>query len=1038
MGEKLIIGPINKGLRTDREPFVIDNDSFPTLINAYQWRGRVKRKRGTSLLNRLQRFFNSTVVTYNTGSTTITLDGGGNGNIITGFSLNGLSPNANVVPGSVILVASGGPTTFTDPTKDGFLTPTGTGGANTINYATGAILIPSQAGNTVTATFSYFPTLPVMGLEDLILTATQFPGTLAFDTKFSYNVLTASPYTIYDVSFYKNPTTDPTNLPGYIAKANWTPLNWNGQDYQQFYTTNYQGALWATNGINVPFSTANIGMQFKNITGMNITSAIGPNGPSIVTLTILGHGLVQGDFIFVNEVVYTAPNTANSINFQTGYVINVIDANNVSVEFPNAFLTGTYSSGGIAQYLTSNSDSTKDCLRWYDGDPTNGFAANPTFVLGNGWVNFAPPLSQANFSIADETPRQYYLVGARMIVPFKDRLLFLGPVIQTSKSGSATYLQDTIIYSQNGTPYYTCSFTGDPSLSTTTFFPILTPTINANTTPIIYQTATANAYWEDQTGFGGFISAGISQPMLTVSSNEDVLIIGFNALQTRLVYTGNDIVPFNLFVINSELGSGSTFSTINMDQGVITRGTRGYIITNQTSAQRIDLEIPDQVFEINLTNNGNERICAQRDFINEWIYFTYPTNATSSEIYRFPNQTLLYNYRDNSWAIMNETYTTYGAFRRQTGFIWSTVGLVFPTWSGWNEPWDAGNSTLLQQEVIAGNQEGFVMVKDEGTGEGTSLIIKSFSGNTLTVPNHCLNNGDYIIISGCLGSIGTQVNGKIFSIIQATTNTFQLDPLITSGTYSGAGLITRLYVPFIQTKQFPTAWGISKKTRLGPQQYLLTTTANAQIQLLIFLSQNSSSPYNLEPIVPSLLSTNDSLIYSTTLYTCPESTNLGLIPLSANMANQANTNLQMIVEPQTGTTQQKQLWHRINTSLIGDTVQMGFTISDAQMRELDPEGSGFAITGATQANPCVLTCTGQFETGQLITISGVVGMTQLNGNIFSVVSSTSTNVTINVDSTGFTPYISGGLATPVANPNHFAEIELHGIILDVSPSMVLA
>ncbi len=65
---------------------------------------------------------------------------------------------------------------------------------------------------------------------------------------------------------------------------------------------------------------------------------------------------------------------------------------------------------------------------------------------------------------------------------------------------------------------------------------------------------------------------------------------------------------------------------------------------------------------------------------------------------------------------------------------------------------------------------------------------------------------------------------------------------------------------------------------------------------------------------------NNSLVYSTVLYTCPESTNLGLTP--------ANINLQM----PTASTQQ-QIWHRINTSLIGDTIQLGFTMSDAQMRD---------------------------------------------------------------------------------------------------------
>jgi hypothetical protein len=134
--------------------------------------------------------------------------------------------------------------------------------------------------------------------------------------------------------------------------------------------------------------------------------------------------------------------------------------------------------------------------------------------------------------------------------------------------------------------------------------------------------------------------------------------------------------------------------------------------------------------------------------------------------------------------------------------------------------------------------------------------------------------------------------------------------------------------------------------------------------------------------------------------------------------------------------QQAQLWHRINTSLIGDTVQLGFTMSDAQMRAFI-SGIPIAITGATQANPCVLTCTGQFGAGQLITISGVVGMTQLNGNTYSVISSNSTTVTINVDSTAFTAYVSGGLATPVSPENQFAEIELHGFILDVSSSQML-
>lgn len=914
MGEKIIIGPDFKGLQNNVLPFDVDNNSFPFLLNAYQWRGRIKRKRGTSLLGRLTRFFNSSSTAY-TNTATINLVAGA-ANLLTGFSLQ---TNGNIIPGSVTITDTVSANVYTDPSMNGTLIGA-PAGAGTINYATGAITITGGLGHAVSASFRYYPDLPVMGLEDLNLNATQFPGTIAFDTVYSYNILTTFPYSIYDVSFYKNPpTTTPYNYPGYIQKTTVTPTTWNGQDYQQFWTVNYQGALWATNGITVPFDKTHIGMQYKPIITVTVTAG-GP--PAIATLQITGHGLVVGDFVFINEVV-----TTTGINFQTGYVIAVVNANNVSVEFPNATIA-TNGTGGIAQYLTNRSDVTKDSIRWYDGDPTNGNATTPVLNGNLGWVNFAPPLSQSNFSIGDLPAAQYYLVGARMIVPFKDRLLFIGPVIQTSSANSQVYLQDAVIYSQNGTPYYTASFTGSPTSAATVYTPILTP-LNQTSSVVTY-TATASAYFEDSTGFGGNIEAGFAQPIITASPNEDVIIMGFSTRQARLVYTGDDIIPFNFYVINSELGSASTFSLINMDRGVLTTGDHGIIMTQQVGSARIDLDIPDQIFEFNLTNNGSERVSAQRDFINEWVYFTYAKNQVK---YKFPNQTLQYNYRDNSWAIFNKCYTTYGQFRKATGYTWATIGTVYPTWGAWNEPWSSGASTLMQPKVIAGNQQGFILERDDGTSEGTSLTITAFATNMVTSPNHCLNHGDYIIISGAIGTVGTIVNGKIFKIFNPTTNTFMLSPSITVGslTYFGGAVITRMYVPLIQTKQFPPSWGMSRKTRLGAQQYLLSTTDKGQISLLIFLSENElgepNAAYNDGFIVPTPGSVNNSLVYSTILYTCAESTNIGLTP--------PNTNLQQYVDPSTGVTRQQQMWHRVNTSLIGDTVQLGFTLSDDQMRDVD-------------------------------------------------------------------------------------------------------
>lgn len=78
------------------------------------------------------------------------------------------------------------------------------------------------------------------------------------------------------------------------------------------------------------------------------------------------------------------------------------------------------------------------------------------------------------------------------------------------------------------------------------------------------------------------------------------------------------------------------------------------------------------------------------------------------------------------------------------------------------------------------------------------------------------------------------------------------------------------------------------------------------------------------------------------------------------------------------------------------------------------------ITGATQSNPCQITSTANgIVNGTMVTINGVVGMTELNGNTYTVTVSTSNpNVFfININSTSFTAYISGGTWTAETQGN---------------------
>ena len=71
------------------------------------------------------------------------------------------------------------------------------------------------------------------------------------------------------------------------------------------------------------------------------------------------------------------------------------------------------------------------------------------------------------------------------------------------------------------------------------------------------------------------------------------------------------------------------------------------------------------------------------------------------------------------------------------------------------------------------------------------------------------------------------------------------------------------------------------------------------------------------------------------------------------------------------------------------------------------------VTGVTQANPAVVTTSAAhtFANGENITISGVIGMTELSGNTYVIGNVTPTNFELTaIDSTAFTAYTSGGSA----------------------------
>lgn len=83
-----------------------------------------------------------------------------------------------------------------------------------------------------------------------------------------------------------------------------------------------------------------------------------------------------------------------------------------------------------------------------------------------------------------------------------------------------------------------------------------------------------------------------------------------------------------------------------------------------------------------------------------------------------------------------------------------------------------------------------------------------------------------------------------------------------------------------------------------------------------------------------------------------------------------------------------------------------------------PALSAATITGITQANPGVVTTAAAhgYSNGDKIYLSGVGGMTQVNGVVFTIAGASGSVFNLGVNTTTYSAYTSGGLASKYAQP----------------------
>lgn len=230
----LYVKGMEVGLVQSRQDFILPDDAYPVLSNAYVWRERIKRKRGYRLLGRLRRILTALSEDATDGSSTYTTD------LLSVY--RSTEPNAQIEPGTISLYidkGGGDETLYQDSASDGTLTyisGTYTISSGSINYSTGVVTLSftvSPPGSTaVEVNLDYYPSLPVMGLQTRELSSLNDEDTVAFDTKYAYS------YSSGWQEFISG-----TTWSGSDSDFFWTTNYWVDKDnIKVFWETNFSGA----------------------------------------------------------------------------------------------------------------------------------------------------------------------------------------------------------------------------------------------------------------------------------------------------------------------------------------------------------------------------------------------------------------------------------------------------------------------------------------------------------------------------------------------------------------------------------------------------------------------------------------------------------------------------------------------------------------------------------------------------------------------------------------------------------------------------
>jgi len=583
---------------------------------------------------------------------------------------------------------------------------------------------------------------------------------------------------------------------------------------------------------------------------------------SIMGITHYEKGPINEHITYVFDTQFIYKYNGNSFNNDSLFT-GTFHGSNKQFFWSTNYLGST--SDGIALFVSNfnatvgSPGATDDPMYYYDGSSWGDFSAKTKYNSASDIV-----------------------ASAKIIIAWKNRLLLLNTVEKTLLPAPSNAAHpNRIRYSHNGNPF------------------------------------SANAWLQrrqaigtDKADGGGYTDAPVEEQIMSAKIINDRLVVYLERSTWELAYTGNTALPFIWKSISTDIGCESTFSTVNLENEIVTVDTTGVYACNGASIGRIDNKIPEEVFSFLKSSDGTKRVHGIKDFFNNYIYWTFLDNA-SKDTHEYPDKILVYNFYNQSWSIYDDTITTFGYFEQSSDKTWSNPG----SWST-GGTWGGFYKQSQSRRILAGNHKGYLFLVNNDLPKNAAVLpianlTTSYGEATLTIPDHNLANNEFVKL------VDDNVSGEeaIFKIIRSSSDTIKLiDPIFT-GTYKGNGQLIRVSKIDFQSKDWNPYIKTGDKIYLAKMDFCVVNTGKGELTV----------NYNIDSI--------DGIDFI-------NSGNITGASLGTNIIELYGNNVLNPLD-----VYKKLLWKTIYFQALGDYVNINITLTDEQMIDEESAFSKFELQG---------------------------------------------------------------------------------------------